>query len=386
MQEMHTNFQKLERRKAPMSDRQHFATLDGLRGVAAIVVVASHCIDPFDLTALIPHARLAVDFFFCLSGFVVCYAYEKRLLGTMSFAEFVAVRLIRLYPLILAGCLLGALAFVAKTAMAHQSPFTSNFVIVVVLEALLIPSPFNLGQGWGSIAPLDTPAWSLFYEFVANFAYAALVARLTKPVMIFCLVGGAIAIFVQDYIMNGVPGSEQWGDMYQGLIRVFYPFLCGVFLFRRWELRYRLWRPMIPFILPILLLAVLLSPVPTSVKWLYESSVSVAVLPLIVAIGALDEPGPRVTAFYLFLGRLSYPLYILHYPLVHVFSNFARLYAPHGLLFFLIIVVEILVAIGVSIVMLKLVDEPVRAWLNAKLRLASRTINTRLTIPDRLTP
>jgi peptidoglycan/LPS O-acetylase OafA/YrhL len=55
-----------------------------LRGIAAIVVVIFHDLSPFDLDSLIPHAPLAVDFFFCLSGFVVAYAYEKRLLGTMS--------------------------------------------------------------------------------------------------------------------------------------------------------------------------------------------------------------------------------------------------------------------------------------------------------------
>jgi hypothetical protein len=77
-------------------------------------------------------------------------------------------------------------------------------------------------------------------------------------------------------------------------------------------------------------------------------------------IGALDVPGPRMTSFYLFLGRLSYPLYILHYPLVHVFSNFARSHALHGTQFWLFIAVEMLSAIGFSLVVMKLFDEPMR--------------------------
>ena len=126
------------RERRPSSERQHFATLDGLRGIAAIVVVIFHDLSPFDLDSLIPHAPLAVDFFFCLSGFVVAYAYEKRLLGTMSFADFVAVRIIRLYPLILAGLLLGAVVFVLRAGLLHHEfPFTPNFFIVLILSLSL---------------------------------------------------------------------------------------------------------------------------------------------------------------------------------------------------------------------------------------------------------
>ena len=165
-----------------MSERQHFATLDGLRGIAAIVVVTRHVLHPFDIT-LSPHSALAVDFFFCLSGFVIGYAYENRLLlGAMSFGQFVVARIIRLYPLILGGLLLGAVVYVVRaTALHHQSPFTPNFLIALISEALLVPIPPILGDDWPEITPFDTPAWSLFFEVFANFAYALFVTRLTKP-------------------------------------------------------------------------------------------------------------------------------------------------------------------------------------------------------------
>jgi peptidoglycan/LPS O-acetylase OafA/YrhL len=77
--------------------KHHFAALDGLRGVAALTVLALHGLAaPFDFAYLVPHAHLAVDFFFMLSGFVIAYAYERRLLTSMSVKEFIAVRLIRL--------------------------------------------------------------------------------------------------------------------------------------------------------------------------------------------------------------------------------------------------------------------------------------------------
>jgi peptidoglycan/LPS O-acetylase OafA/YrhL len=92
------------------------------------------------------------------------------------------------------------------------------------------------------------------------------------------------------------------------------------------------------------------------------------VFPLITSAGALDVPGPRVSALYLFLGRLSYPLYILHYPFIHVFSNFVRSHSLHGIQFWLLIAVEMLSAAAFSFAVLKFFDEPLRAWLSRKWR------------------
>src|SRR5437879_3798779 len=85
--------------------------------------------DPWEIRYATPHAGLAVDFFFLLSGFVIAHAYEKRLLETMSFCSFLVVRLIRLYPLILLGLLCGFFVFVIKQIIAHEPPITlSTFI------------------------------------------------------------------------------------------------------------------------------------------------------------------------------------------------------------------------------------------------------------------
>jgi peptidoglycan/LPS O-acetylase OafA/YrhL len=356
-----------------LSERQHFATLDGLRGVAAIMVVTLHVLHPFDIS-LSPHAGLAVDFFFCLSGFVIGYAYENRLLGTMSFVEFAVARIIRLYPLILVGLLLGFLVAVAKATTAHQPAFIPNLLIVTALEALFVPFPPSLGLGWPELPPLDPPAWSLFFEFCANFAYAAFVTRLTKSVLPPLLGFGATIVFVQAYALGGVDGGNHWHGFYEGFGRVFFPYLCGLVLYRLWCARPLGCLARLAPITPIALFAVLACPVSPSVNWLYESLVVVVAFPLIVRAAALDAPGPRTTAIYLFLGRLSYPLYILHYPLIRVFSNFARAHDLHGIQFWLLIAAEFSSAIGFSFVVMKCFDEPVRDWLGRKWR-SRRQIN-----------
>lgn len=82
--------------------KQHFEILDGLRGIAAISVVIFHFMEfvvPDYNKSFIAHAYLAVDFFFCLSGFVIAYAYDNKLknLGNTLFFK---LRLIRLHPLV----------------------------------------------------------------------------------------------------------------------------------------------------------------------------------------------------------------------------------------------------------------------------------------------
>ena len=57
--------------------KPHYDILDGLRGVAALMVILYHVFECFDWTPL-PHGYLAVDFFFVLSGFVIGYAYDGR--------------------------------------------------------------------------------------------------------------------------------------------------------------------------------------------------------------------------------------------------------------------------------------------------------------------
>ena len=91
-----------------MEKKQHFEILDGLRGVAALVVLVFHVFEVFaggdHKKLMFNHGYLAVDFFFLLSGFVIAHAYDNRW-NTMSLADFAKRRLIRLHPMIIIGML-----------------------------------------------------------------------------------------------------------------------------------------------------------------------------------------------------------------------------------------------------------------------------------------
>ena len=74
--------------------KQRFMALDGLRGVAALLVAAFHTRTAFQIDP-IAHGYLAVDFFFMLSGLVVAHAYEDQLRNGMSFRRFAVARVVR---------------------------------------------------------------------------------------------------------------------------------------------------------------------------------------------------------------------------------------------------------------------------------------------------
>ncbi len=148
----------------------HFAILDGLRGVAAICVVLFHLtIKP---AALLPipayggflnHAYLAVDFFFLLSGFVITHAYEQRLRSGLNFSDFCCVRLVRLYPMFIAGLVIGAVGAILQGGPGHFS------FLSFVQQALFIPHYRHNEFAF----PYNLPAWSLMFELIINLCYGA---------------------------------------------------------------------------------------------------------------------------------------------------------------------------------------------------------------------
>lgn len=97
--------------------KPHYALLDGLRGVAALLVVWYHIFEGFQFAGnkpvidFINHGYLAVDFFFILSGFVVGYAYDNRWGKTLTLGGFFRRRLIRLQPMVCMGAVIGAASF-----------------------------------------------------------------------------------------------------------------------------------------------------------------------------------------------------------------------------------------------------------------------------------
>lgn len=94
--------------------KPHYELLDGLRGVAALLVMFYHIGEGFATSPMdqhVNHGYLAVDFFFILSGFVIGYAYDDRWKTSLTLKSFFRRRLIRLHPMVIMGAVLGVAAY-----------------------------------------------------------------------------------------------------------------------------------------------------------------------------------------------------------------------------------------------------------------------------------
>lgn len=130
--------------------KRHYKILDGLRGVAAIMVVAMHILETFTegdhSKQIINHGYLAVDFFFLLSGFVIGYAYDGRW-GRLSLDGFFKRRLIRLHPMIIVGMLVGAITFYFQACAIWPQISgvpVGKLLLVMLIGFTLLPVPTSL--------------------------------------------------------------------------------------------------------------------------------------------------------------------------------------------------------------------------------------------------
>ena len=189
--------------------KPHYEILDGLRGVAALVVIWYHVFEGFATSPLdqkFNHGYLAVDFFFILSGFVVGYAYDDRwrkrpgnasgVCGGMGIKDFLKRRLVRLHPMVMLGAVLGAVTFLIQGSVQWDGthvPFGA-VMLAMLLGMFLIPAypgaPYEV-RGNNEMYPLNGPSWSLFFEYIGNILYALVLRRLsTRSLAVVVAVSG----------------------------------------------------------------------------------------------------------------------------------------------------------------------------------------------------
>jgi len=369
---------------AYLESKSHYAILDGLRGVASVLVIFFHVFETFTggnrFIQIINHGYLAVDFFFLLSGFVVAYAYDDRW-GKMTQWDFYKRRLVRLQPMVILGSVIGAALFYFQVSPAFPNIAGTpvwQMLLLMVIGATLIPVPISMDiRGWQEMHPLNGPAWSLFFEYIANILYAVIVRRFSKLVLsIFVSLAACMLI---GYLVCGQQGDLIGGwsidrlQLFIGFTRVLYPFFAGVLLCRLGKLihvKNAFWW------CSLLIVIVLAIPRIGDDKhvWMngiYEAAVVIFVFPLIVSMGAGGTlHSQKSTRICKFLGDISYPLYITHYPLIYVFTawvaNNKISLGVQGMLVGLALVVT---SIIIAYASLKLFDEPVREWLRKKVLL-----------------
>lgn len=346
--------------------RQHFKILDGLRGVAALAIVIFHFAEWIYADAaqnFIYHGFLAVDFFFCLSGFVIAYAYDNRLAG-IGTLEFIKRRLIRLHPLVALGAVLGLIAFLFDPFSSAASLYSAGrTALVFICTLFLIPFPVMEDRSFNNFG-LNAPAWSLFWEYVANIVYALVLYRLSKNIAAFLAVIAAITLAYVAYNTGNLLGGWNGETFWHGGARISFSFLAGLLIYRNnWIIKNK-----IGFIgLSFLLLLAFIMP-HTQFNWLTELLVVLLYFPLLVSLGAGSVLSPKAEKLCDFSGNISYPLYMTHYAGIWIFGNYFLTTNPANEELTIVIVLGTTIAVIFAYLVMVFYDIPVRKYLTNKFK------------------
>lgn len=360
--------------KAPVgagsSDAGRFLVLDGMRGVAAFAVILDH-VSSVTLRAWFPGRYLAVDFFFVLSGFVLAHAYGQKLgQGTLSPLGFMRIRLIRLYPFYLLGLALGLL-FPAMALVRGWSDIPwSEVATVAVFGVLFLPAPAFSWTG-GHLFPFNGPAWSLFFELIANFIYGFIARYLTWLVLGIGLAVMAALIALAVVRHEDGPGWH-WSNFGYGLCRVVYCFFAGVVIYRLREV-VRLWA-MPAWAAVFALLAIFAVPASDELRPAFDAFAAIVLMPLLVAFVAGSTVGGRAARLCSFLGMLSYGVYALHVPIMTLINYALQVVdvsLPYGFM-------DVVLVAGVTTIVVAVAtqyyDTPFRRLLSGKAKRAPKPV------------
>jgi len=312
----------------------------------------------------VPESYLAVDLFYLVSGFVIAHAYGQRLAAGGYFWPFVKTRIIRLYPLYLVALLVGV---AAATALMLQSPVSgwspAKILGCFAVGLFMIPRfPALPNNG----TTLDGPLWTLLYELVANFLYAAIVRLLSIPVLLGIMLVSGVGIVVAEATAHTLDVGYNLTDQWAALARVGYSFFAGVLIYRLFgEKEQR--APWVSWVCAAVLALALAINLPRGLTAFYEVGMVLVGLPLIAIAAARFEPGPATGRFFTWVGLVSYCVYCLHQPLGNIVGLELGRVLPVGLR-----VVPFGVAFIVAVMLLSWAldvayDAPVRRSLRALL-------------------
>ena len=375
----------------PASDKPRYALLDGLRGVGALLVIFFHFGEAFATdwtTQAVNHGYLAVDFFFILSGFVIGYAYDSRWSRGMTTGRFMLRRLIRLHPMVILAALLGVASYLFQGSVRWDgTPVPLHAVIIALFLGLLmipaIPHTITDVRGNAEMFPLNGPQWSLFFEYIGSLLYALLLHRLsTRLLRLWVIVSGlgviacTMANFSGGYTMGYGWSILGWdiipcGGFVGGVLQMSFCFGTGLLMTRDFKagkpVRGAFW--ICAALLAIICCApyISLSGGVTPLNGIYDLICTLLILPALVWLGARGVTTDRLsTSVCEWMGRLSYPVYIIHYPLMYLFYSWVW---NNHITFNNAIpaMAAILVAIPLMAwAALKFYDEPVRRYLSRR--------------------
>lgn len=372
-------------------------SLDFVRGVAAMAVIFWHwqhffltqpgelkdrSIEPFYavLQPLYDYGWIAVDIFFCLSGFVFFWLYAQSIAdGRMGARRFSVLRFSRLYPLHIA-----TLLYMAVAQAMMKAATGAYFVYPVNDMAHFVRNIFFV-QAWGIDMPesFNGPAWSVSVEILL-YASFFLVARARMaertPLLLAIAAVGALCLFLLDrQIGRGILEFYLGGVTYRAwarwaphislraasaLLTAMLGLLLAELVILRFDLVHQAMGALAPSMPMLARLEKLVDPAFLFGLRLFQ-------IPLTVFAFAAHELSSR-TRFYdrpARLGDITYASYLLHVPMQISFALAVAygLFPAGWLQSGLLLPIFFALLIGLSVVVYLKFELPAQRWLRNRL-------------------
>ncbi|MBP2448750.1 acyltransferase family protein [Rhizobium leguminosarum] len=325
-----------------MNRPDYIPSLDGLRGIAALLVVQAHVglIFPTASAHLTTIGSEAVGLFFALSGFLMAHLYGSRPVTRENVLDFLVSRFARIYPVYLAAVLLVAMLSGIKDL---------NFVQPIIVGMDFVRHVFLLGS--------SGVFWSIPPEIQFYLLFPILWLCLARPHRYSGVIVGFAVVVVVDGLLE-LPGP--------GIVLVSkLPYFLFGALAGKMHSYWDQWTPSaLTGIFTLLLLAVFfayrhLVPGFSPEFWSLQSAVAAAV---IVALVARQPP---IAAYVLaatpvrFLGTISFSLYLFHVPIMFLVHRTFETVMPEPAL----IAVALFVAVGGAWFLHETIEVPSRRLL-----------------------
>jgi len=278
---------------------RRYYTLDGLRGVGALFVVLHHFAADFSFATAV-RGYLAVDLFFCLSGFVLTRGYAGKLANGMAFEQWMGVRLRRLYPLFFLSIVIGFAGAMFGLPGSELSPV--GRLMALDFNLLMLPAPTAMR----AMFPLNFVAWSLLIEMLLSVQFYWTSKLRDRDIWCLLLIGLA-GLFTLRVVVGYVSGGYSWHDLPMGLVRGLFSFSAGMLIARKTDGRHIVshlaWAPLAASAL------IFAANPPHGAA--YDLAMIILGFPMIVLASVHLEPlSPRP---FKLAGDLSYPCYALHW-------------------------------------------------------------------------
>jgi peptidoglycan/LPS O-acetylase OafA/YrhL len=237
---------------------------------------------------------------------------------------------------------------------------TIRLIAAVLISLTLLPSP-DL-RGWGETHSLNGPAWSLLQEYIANLIYALFGRKMSRMVLwIIVIISGIVLTYTA--VWNGHVGTGWSYETYWiATVRMVYPFFAGLLLYRTGKL---IRIPHAYAVCSLMIIILFCIPAKPIYGW-YEAACIIFAFPLIVAMGAGGKISGRWAQVCKFAGAISYPIYILHYPFIYMYTEWVYYQKPAPSTIVPVALGLFVFFILMAWAALKLYDEPVRARLKKK--------------------